>query len=122
MSTFIRCYPGDRVLDFLLVVAICVAFLSGTAWIISRQLAGKAALRHLVLLAALGCCLVSPILVWFNKAAGLKLVSFSVLCEQSVTKSSDAFDEKQYLCEPSHTTVESPYAAVTPLFSHGWTE
>jgi beta-lactamase regulating signal transducer with metallopeptidase domain len=117
MATFIRCYPGDRVLDFLLVVGVCVTLVSSVAWIISRRLAGKAALRHLVLLAALGCCLASPILVWFSKAAGIRLVSFSVLCEQSTTKGGGASDEKQYLCEPSHTTVESPQVA-TPPFSH----
>ena len=116
MSTFIDCYPGDRVLDFLLVVALCVAVLSSAAWIISRRLAGKAALRHLVLVVALGCCLASPGLAWFYNAAGLRLVSFPLLCGRSVTKADDVSDGKQFQCEPSHAPIESPpVAARAPL-------
>lgn len=79
MSSLIRCYPGDRGLDFLLVVTLGVALASSAAWLISRRLAGKAALRHLVLFSALICCLASPAVAWFCAAAGLTLVSIPIL-------------------------------------------
>jgi hypothetical protein len=116
MSTFIDCYPGDRAIDFLLVVSLCVAFLSSTAWIVSQRLARKAALRHLVLLAALGCCLASPGLALFCNAVGFRLVSFPILCERSVTNDADFANGKQFQCEPLPASTESPrLAAKEPL-------
>jgi beta-lactamase regulating signal transducer with metallopeptidase domain len=79
MTTLIRCYPGDGVLDFLLAVILGVALASSTAWFISRRLAGKAALRHVVLSSALLCCLASPAVAWFCHAGGLTLVSLPML-------------------------------------------
>jgi beta-lactamase regulating signal transducer with metallopeptidase domain len=80
MSTIIRCYPGDRILDFLLVVSLVVLLVSSTAWLLSRPLRGKAALSHLVLYGALICSLASPALAWFCGAAGLTLFSIPLLC------------------------------------------
>jgi beta-lactamase regulating signal transducer with metallopeptidase domain len=79
MSTLIRCNPGDRSLDFLLVVTLVVALASSAAWLIARRLAGKAALRHLVLFSALIGCLASPAVAWFCGAVGLTLVSIPLL-------------------------------------------
>src|SRR5437899_1841722 len=79
MSGLIRFYPGDRSVGLMLVVAVVVAVASSVAWLISRRLAGNAALRHLVLFSALICCLVSPAVVWFCAAAGLTLVSIPIL-------------------------------------------
>jgi hypothetical protein len=64
MSILTRCDPGDRGLDLLLVVTLVVALASSAAWLLSWRLAGHAALRHLVLYAALVCCLASPALAW----------------------------------------------------------
>ena len=79
MSSLFGYYPGDRVLDFLLVVILTVTLASSTAWLISRRLAGNAAIRHLVLLSALLCCLASPAVAWFCSATGLKLISLPIL-------------------------------------------
>src|SRR5262245_25370586 len=79
MSSLIRFYPGDGSVDLMLVVAVVVAVVSSVAWLISRRLAGNAALRHLVLFSALICCLASPALVWFCSTTGLTLVSIPIL-------------------------------------------
>ena len=70
MSTLIRCYPGDRCLDFLLTVAFGVALASIAAWFVARRLGRRAALRHLVLFSALICCLVLPLMDWFCAPRG----------------------------------------------------
>ena len=46
-------HPGDRALDFALIVALGVTLLSGAAWVVSSRLPRKPATRHLVLLSAL---------------------------------------------------------------------
>jgi beta-lactamase regulating signal transducer with metallopeptidase domain len=79
MSAFLRCYPGDRVLDCWLVVALGVALVSSAAWLLSRRLGGKAALRHLVLLSGLIGCLACPPVAWLCAATGLTIFSFPVL-------------------------------------------
>jgi beta-lactamase regulating signal transducer with metallopeptidase domain len=79
MPTLIRCHPGDQGLDFLLAVTLGVALASSAAWLISRRLAGQAALRHLVLLSALIGCLASPAAAWLCAATGLTLATFPVL-------------------------------------------
>ena len=63
----------------MLVVTVVVALASSAGWLISRRLAGNAALRHFVLLSALICCLASPAAAWFCAAAGLTLVSIPIL-------------------------------------------
>jgi beta-lactamase regulating signal transducer with metallopeptidase domain len=90
MSTFIRCYPGDPTLAFLLVVTLGVALASGAAWLISRRLAGQAALRHLVLFSALIGCLASPAVAWLCARAGLTLVSLPILRGDQGTMASAA--------------------------------
>ncbi len=78
MSSLIRFDPGDRILELVLVVTVVVVLASSVAGLISRRLAGNAALRHLVLFSALIGCLVSPALAWFCTAAGLTLVSIPI--------------------------------------------
>ena len=78
MSSLIRIFPGDKEVDFLLAVALMVAVTSSVAWLSARRMAANAALRHLVLLAALICCLATPAVVWFRDAAGLTLVSIPI--------------------------------------------
>lgn len=79
MSTLLPSVAGNRGVELLLVVSLVAAFSSCTAWFLSRRLAGKAALRHLILFSALVCCLASPALAWLCGAAGLKLLSIPVL-------------------------------------------
>src|SRR5947207_10854967 len=79
MSPLIRCSPGDRTLDFLLVVTLVVALASSAAWLIAWRLADQPALRHLVLFSALIGCLASPAVAWFCGAVGLTLVSIPLL-------------------------------------------
>ena len=83
MIPLIRFYPGNRGVEFLLVVALGVALASSAAWFLSRRLAGKAALRHLVLFSALVCCLALPVLTWLFAAAGLNVVSIPILRGES---------------------------------------
>jgi beta-lactamase regulating signal transducer with metallopeptidase domain len=80
MPAWIGCDPGDRALDVWLVVALGVTVTSGAAWLISRRLAGRAALRHLVLSSALVCCLAVPAAACFCAATGLTLISLPLLC------------------------------------------
>jgi beta-lactamase regulating signal transducer with metallopeptidase domain len=79
MSPLLRYYPGDRSLDFLLVVTLVVALASSAAWLLSRRLARQPALRHLVLFSALIGCLASPAVAWLCGAVGLTLVSIPLL-------------------------------------------
>ncbi len=79
MSSLIRLCPGDRSLDLVLALTVVVALASSAGWLISRRLAGNAALRLLVLRSALICCLASPAAAWFCAAAGLTLVSIPIL-------------------------------------------
>ena len=79
MTLLMRYYPGDRALEGLLVVALGAALASSVACLISRRLAGRAAQRHLVLLAGLICCLATPALAWLFAAAHVKLVSIPLL-------------------------------------------
>ena len=117
MSTLIRCYPGDRGLDFLLVVTLGVALASSAAWLISRRLAGKAALRHLVLFTALICCLASPAVAWFCAAAGLTLVSIPILGEEQRSMSAELTQIEAGLVwtTPQQSTDPPPVAAALPL-------
>ena len=109
MSTLMRCYPGDRGLDFLLVVTLGVALASSAAWLLSRRLAANAALRHLVLSSALVCCLASPVLVWFCSAAGVTLVSIPILCgEQPRMAVGVKQMEIDFLCAPPQQSTDPP--------------
>src|SRR5262245_19972280 len=79
MSTLIRCYPGDRTLDLLLVVTVVVTLASGAAWFLARRVAGQVARRHRCLFSALFVCLTHPAVAWFCGALGLTLVSIPLL-------------------------------------------
>src|SRR5205823_4066752 len=46
MSTLLDWYPGDRAIDFFLIVALGVTLLSGAAWVVSRRLPRRPATRH----------------------------------------------------------------------------
>jgi hypothetical protein len=67
--------PGDRAVEFLLVVTLGVTFLSGVAWAVSRLLSGDVALRQRILLAGLICCLALPALAGLCSASRLVLVT-----------------------------------------------
>ena len=79
MSALQYIYPGDRAVEFLVIVALGVALLSSAGWLISRRLTGKPALRHLVLLSALICCLVMPVLAGVSSALKVTLITIAVL-------------------------------------------
>src|SRR5215831_5034738 len=79
MATLIDWYPGDRALDFVLIVAFGVALLSGAAWIVSWRLPRKPAARHLVLVSAMICCLAMPALASVVTASGWTLIAIPLL-------------------------------------------
>jgi hypothetical protein len=62
MSVLQDLYPGDRALEFFLIVALGVIFLSTAAWAVACRLPKKPASRHLVLIAALFGCLAMPVM------------------------------------------------------------
>jgi beta-lactamase regulating signal transducer with metallopeptidase domain len=107
MSTLIRCYPGDRGLDFVLVVTLVVALASSAAWFLARRLAGQAALRHLVLYAALVSCLASPVVACLCSAMGLTLVSIPLLCgEQAGRVTGGSPIEINCACAPTQPSID----------------
>jgi beta-lactamase regulating signal transducer with metallopeptidase domain/thiol-disulfide isomerase/thioredoxin/protocatechuate 3,4-dioxygenase beta subunit len=71
--------PGDRALDFFLIVSTGVAFLSGAAWLAAWGLSRRPATRHLILVSALFCCLGMPALAMIFTAAGWALVAIPLL-------------------------------------------
>jgi hypothetical protein len=75
MSILQDWYPGDRALEFFLVVALRVMFLSVAAWAVAWRLAKKPAARHLVLISALFGCLAMPVMATAFSAWGLTLIS-----------------------------------------------
>jgi beta-lactamase regulating signal transducer with metallopeptidase domain len=119
ISTLIRCYPGDRSLAFFLAVTLGVALASGAAWLISRRLAGKAALRHLVLFSALIGCLASPAAAWLCAATGLTLVSFPILRgEQGRTAPAAAQRETDPVWVPPRPSTDPQAVAAGPPLPH----
>ena len=79
MSLLIDWQVADRVFDFSLIVALGVTLLSGAAWTVSWLLRRKPAIRHLVLLSALICCLGIPVLAAVCIASGLTLIAIPLL-------------------------------------------
>ena len=79
MSLLIDWHVADRIFDFSLIVALGVTLLSGAAWTVSWLLRRKPAIRHLVLLSALICCLGIPVLAAVCIASGLTLISIPLL-------------------------------------------
>ena len=96
MSILLDWYPGDRALEFVLIVAVGVAFLSGVAWIVSYRLARQPATRHLVLSSALFGCLAMPILAAALSACGCAFISIPLLPPES------------FRVEPDSTRVVPP--------------
>jgi beta-lactamase regulating signal transducer with metallopeptidase domain len=118
MSALIDCYPGDRGLDFLLVVTLVVTITSSAAWVIGRGLGGNAALRHLVSCGAILCCLASPAVAWLCGAVGLTLVSVPVFCgDQSGMVSSDSSMAVDFLCSLPRRATDSA-AEAKPAAPH----
>src|SRR5262249_8198182 len=104
MSALIRCYPGDRALELLLVVILAVTLMSSAAWLLAQRLAGQAALRHAVVLAAVISSLAFPVVAWVCAAANLSLVWVPILCSQqagaaAATTQVETF--KASVCTPS---------------------
>ena len=75
-------YPGDRVVEFFLIVSIGVVCLSTVAWGVARRLRRVPAARHLVLLSALFGCLAMPIMAMVFSASGLTVISIPLLPTQ----------------------------------------
>jgi beta-lactamase regulating signal transducer with metallopeptidase domain len=117
MSTVMRCYPGDRGIDFLLVVTLAVALASSAAWLISRRLAGKGALRHLVLFSALICCLASPAAASFCAATGLTLFSIPILRgdRSGMASGVTQIETDPAWLPPRESSNPPPVAAALPL-------
>jgi beta-lactamase regulating signal transducer with metallopeptidase domain/thiol-disulfide isomerase/thioredoxin len=78
-------YPGDPALELVAIVALGVAALSGIAWLVSRGLACRPALRHLVLLSALAGCLGLPALAAAFHLARFAVVAIPVLPERATS-------------------------------------
>ena len=79
MSILHDLYPGDRALEFFLIVALGVMLLSTAAWAVAWRLAKKPAARHLVLISALFGCLAMPVMAAAFSASGLTLISIPLL-------------------------------------------
>jgi len=79
MSVLHDWYPGDRFVEFVLIVALGVTFLSTSAWVVASWLSRRAAARHLVLISALFGCLAMPVLAAAFSASGLTLIAIPLL-------------------------------------------
>ncbi len=83
MSILHDWYPGDSALEFVLIVAVGVALLSGVAWIVSCRLGRQPATRHLVLSSALFGCLAMPILAAALSDCGCAFIAIPLLPAES---------------------------------------
>lgn len=109
MTALIRWSPGDRAIEFALVLMMVVWLTSSLARCIARRLPNQAALRHLVLISALVCCLASPVLIWFWKAAGVSVVSIPLLCpeqEPGSTSAAPSPRDRHFKTQPEHDSRE----------------
>jgi beta-lactamase regulating signal transducer with metallopeptidase domain/thiol-disulfide isomerase/thioredoxin len=79
MSILQAWYPGDRALEFGLIIALGVMLLSGAAWIAARRLPTRPAARHLVLISALFGCLAMPVVAAAFSTLGFALISIPIL-------------------------------------------
>ncbi len=79
MTTLYDLYPGDRALDFVLIVVLGVTLLSGAAWFFSSRLPRQPAARHLILVSALLCSLGMPVLALIFSASGMTLITIPLL-------------------------------------------
>jgi beta-lactamase regulating signal transducer with metallopeptidase domain len=116
MATLNQYYPGDQVLNVVLAATLAVVLVSSTAWLLSRRLSGKAALRHLVLFSALICCLAAPVLAWFCAAAGVTLVSISIPDTQQagMTATVNPIEVNRAWTPPPKANDPRPTAAESP--------
>lgn len=114
MSSLIRYYPGDWNLELLLAVTLVVSLASTVAWLISRRLHGKAALRHLILYSALICCLGAPAAAWFCWATDLTLVSIPVFRPEAPAWSPAAESSASPLFMPPPTALTCPPGETGP--------
>lgn len=74
MSNLSDLYPGDRIVEFMIVVSIVATVLSGVALVVSGWLQNNPAGRHCVLLAALACIGASPLLTLALAWAGITVL------------------------------------------------
>ena len=79
MSILQSGYPGDRAVEFLLIVGSGVALLLTMAWIVASRLPQRPAARHLVLSSAIGGSLSVPLLAAAFSATGFTLIAVPLL-------------------------------------------
>jgi beta-lactamase regulating signal transducer with metallopeptidase domain len=79
MSILFQYYPGDGLLNLFLIVLFGVTLTASVAWLIARRLAASGALRHLILLSGLMCCLALPAVASFFSAVEVTLVSIPII-------------------------------------------
>ncbi|MDB5390960.1 MAG: hypothetical protein JWM11_6606 [Planctomycetaceae bacterium] len=113
MSTFMRLESGVQILDLFLVAMFGVTLLSSAGWVLSIVLRRKPAIRLLVLHGALFSCLGFPALAYLSKAAGVELISISILPEsRTATESVLAqIDPQPDLTSDSHSIDRMPFLA-----------
>ncbi len=102
MSHLIGFYPGDGAAQAIFVAVLGVTLVSSAGWLISRRLAGRPAVRHLVLSCSLVCSAVFPFAVWVWAAAGVTLVSVPI------------FGARQGSVDPAARPIEAYALVVTP--------
>jgi beta-lactamase regulating signal transducer with metallopeptidase domain len=117
MTFFIRFYPGDRFIEFWLVVGLVVTIVSIGTWFVSRRLARQAALRRLVLHTALVACLAAPAIVGICFLTGFELASIRLLGEgtrQHVIAAKPMESDGESATVPQHANTQ-PMASESPL-------
>ncbi len=113
MPTLMPWYPGDRALDFLLIVAVGVTLLSSAAWVVAWRLPRRPATRHLVLASALICCLGMPLLASVFTASGFTLISIPLLPAQPANLISDGPRDVYEPHEPVASNLKSRLSPTT---------
>ena len=109
MSILQVLYPGDRALEFFLIVTLGVVFLSTAAWVVAWRLPKKPAARHLVLVSALFGCLAMPLMATAFSASGVTLISIPLLPAKShETDSSMARGTLMPVPAPGYLAAQSP--------------
>ncbi len=72
MANVIDAFAAGQTFESFLVTMFSVLLISGAAWLMAKRVA-SAALRHLILISALFCCLAIPGLAWMTATSGLRL-------------------------------------------------
>ena len=90
MSDLLNWYPGDRVVEFVLVVSIAVTIVSVAALIASLGFGRHPAIRHCMLLSALLIALASPLLTGAFIASGIAFVTLPLLSADDAKPTAEA--------------------------------